>query len=223
MPCGVHVMWDFIVSAWVSVGAVLGYWPLVALAVVIGLFNVGERLNSDRVRGLSGIGLLILVAACAAAAMVPEARRARAVLELERQAGAHAPSVGALTDRRGAVAFTIKKPISRAIWGDRWPLTVDYAVLVCLRQAEDYGQFLVAGGRAWAVNGASSAYARQHGLGIEIDGTRREIASMDVGDADAAAVWAKAGWSLAGQEARKDWSAMISAARDLGCRPPFRP
>lgn len=112
--------------------------------------------------------------------------------------------------------------VTRADLGDRWPFTVEEAVVACYRPFKAAGQIVVVGGHVFAANGLTSGMGRRFGLTIDVAGVRMSPRPFDTDDPVVDRLWATRPkpkdwppgepWGV-----RVDWSVMIREAKALGC------
>lgn len=209
-----------IASDAVAVSAAVYGWWLAGMALAgYAVAAMSRRLAVPEAWSDTAGGLVTfaVIAAVALAWVLPAGVGERARRAAERAVTAAAPHIGDAITERGERLFVQRRPIGRATFGADWPLTVDTAVVGCVRRYGAGGQVLVVDGKAWSVNGSSIAMASTVGLRIEIEGHALPVRPWDVGDAEVARLWARTGAVFDGLALRVDWSVMIEAAAALGC------
>jgi len=199
--------------------AVYGWWLAVMALAGYALTVMASRLGASEAWSDTAGGFVTyaVIAAVALAWVLPAGVGERARRASERSVAAAAPHIGEAITARGERLHVLRRPIGRATFGADWPLTVDTAVLGCVRRYGGGGQVLVAGGKAWSVNGLSKEMAGTVGLHIEIDGRAVPVRPWNIDDAEVARLWAFSGGRFQGMAMRFDWSVMIKAAAALGC------
>ncbi|NSL71806.1 hypothetical protein C6Y62_08290 [Hyphomicrobium sulfonivorans] len=119
--------------------------------------------------------------------------------------------------------YPTKKLVTRDDWGDKWPLTVDHATLVCAKAVGSMGQLIVIEGTPFAANGSTIGYVKKHGTTLQVDEKTVLVEPFDVDEnSKAARLWAPAvrpdyidadvPWI-----GRVDWSPIINELKAMGC------
>lgn len=131
-----------------------------------------------------------------------------ALVALSAPAVAADPEIGRVCMKQVVCDDPMVQYVTKVDWGDDWPLNVETAVIVCARKFGGGGQIVVAGGSAWAANGATQMLGDKQALRVEVDGRWLPVREFD---------WNEGSRASKLRADSGDWRRFIMTAAEMGC------